>query len=59
MFTILARTPGHLSDLVTVAAPADATDHELANHAGLCSRHFGYNVTRHDDGTATVCLWND
>lgn len=44
---------------VTVSAPADATDRELAEVAGYCSRHFGYSVTRHDDGTATVALWND
>lgn len=44
---------------VTVTAPADATDLELAVAAGFDSSHYGYTVTRHDDSTATVALWND
>ena len=46
-------------DVITVTAPADVTDRDLANAAGYGSRHFGFNVTRHDDGSATVVLHND
>ena len=45
--------------LVTVTAPADATDRELADAAGFCSRHWGYTIDRYSDGTALVSLWND
>lgn len=44
---------------VRVTAPAGATDAELAAAAGYGSSHFGRHVTRYDDGTATVALWND
>lgn len=44
---------------VTVAAPEGAADTELADAAGYGTSHYGYTVTRHDDGTATVALWND
>lgn len=56
---ILHRTPGRLSDMVSVTAPGGTTDAELARAAGFNSSHFGYNVTRYDDATASVCLWND
>lgn len=44
---------------VTVTCPAGVTDAELAEVAGFGPRHHGWNVTRYDDGTAVVCLWND
>lgn len=44
---------------VIVTVPAGATDRELADAAGYCWRHLGFMVTRHDDDTATVSLWND
>jgi len=44
---------------VTVTTPAGATDQDLTEAAGFAPRHFGAQVTRHDDGTATVALWND
>lgn len=44
---------------VTVTAPDGATDAELADAAGYSSSQFGYTVTRHQDHTATVALWND
>ena len=44
---------------VTVTAPKGVTDAELAEVAGFSPRHYGWNVTRYDDGTAVVCLWND
>lgn len=44
---------------VTVTAPEGATDAELAEVAGFSARHYGWNVTRYDDGTAVVHLWND
>lgn len=31
---------------------------EIATFAGYGARHFGYEVVVHDDGTATVFLWN-
>lgn len=36
-----------------------ATDKDLAKAAGYGSQHFGYSVTRHDNGRATVSLYND
>lgn len=44
---------------VLVAGVTGSTDHELADLAGYCSRHWGYAVTRHSGDTATVHLWND
>lgn len=44
---------------VTVRTTEDATDLELATAAGFCSRHWGYTVTRYEDGAAVVALWND
>ena len=44
---------------VTVTAPEGVTDAELAEVAGSGPRHYGVNVTRYDDGTAVVHLWND
>lgn len=44
---------------VTVAGIAGATDRELAEAAGFGPEHFGFDVTRYDDGTALVSLWND
>ena len=44
---------------VTVTAPEGVTDAELAEVAGYNPRHFGWDVTRYDDGTAVVHLWND
>jgi hypothetical protein len=45
---------------VAVTAPAGATDRDLADAAGYCSRHWGYAVTRWPlTGTATVHLHND
>lgn len=44
---------------VTVTCPDGVTDAELAEVAGFCPRHYGWNVTRYDDGTAVVHLWND
>lgn len=44
---------------VTVTAPAGYCDRDLADAAGYCGRHFGFTVTRYEDGTATVALWND
>ena len=44
---------------VTVTCPAGVTDAELAEVAGYGPRHFGSSVTRYDDGTAMVLLWND
>lgn len=35
------------------------TDRELADLAGYSSSHFGYSVSRDDEGNATVHLWND
>lgn len=48
-----------LTDRITVTAPDHVPDIDLARAAGLSSRHFGFNVTRHDAGTATVALHND
>lgn len=47
------------ADRVTVTAPPEAPDRELAIAAGYGPRHWGFNVTRHDDGSATVALHND
>lgn len=44
---------------VTVTAPEGVTDAELAEVAGFAPRHYGFDVTRYDDGTAVVHLWND
>lgn len=44
---------------VTVTAPDGVTDAELAEVAGFAPRHFGWDVSRYDDGTAVVHLWND
>ena len=44
---------------VTVTAPEGFTDRDLAHVAGFNSTHFGVDVTRYDDGTALVSLWND
>jgi len=45
---------------VTVRTDRPSTDAELAEAAGYSpSRHFGFNVTRYDDGAAIVTLWND
>ena len=44
---------------VTVTAPAGYTDKDLAHVAGFTKRHHGVDVTRYDDGTALVSLWND
>ena len=44
---------------VTVTAPVGVTDAELAEVAGFAPRHFGFDVSRYDDGTAVVHLWND
>lgn len=44
---------------VTVTCPEGVTDAELAEVAGFCPRHYGWDVTRYDDGTAVVHLWND
>lgn len=44
---------------VTVAGIDGTTDRELAEVAGFGPEHFGFNVTRYDDGTALVSLWND
>lgn len=50
---------GRLSDRVTVTTAPAVTDLELAQLAGYGPRNFGYDVTRYDDGTAVVSLWND
>lgn len=44
---------------VLVSNAEGLSDNELADLAGFGSRHFGRTVTRHDDGSATVALWND
>ena len=44
---------------VTVAGIDGATDRELAEAAGYGPEHFGFDVTRYDDGTAVVSLHND
>lgn len=46
---------------VTVAAAdmAGFTDRELAEAAGYDTRHFGFDVTRWNEGTALVRLYND
>lgn len=45
---------------VTVTAPKWASDQDLADVAGFNARHhFGYSVTRYDDGTAAVSMWRD
>ena len=44
---------------VTVTAPEGFTDRDLAHVAGFNSSHHGVDVTRYDDGTALVSLWND
>ncbi|WP_408895900.1 hypothetical protein ACJ5H2_13365 [Nocardioides sp. R1-1] len=44
---------------VTVTCPSGATDRQLADAAGFGGRHFGFSVSRHDDGTASVALFND
>ena len=44
---------------VTVRKPGESTDAELAKAAGYNPlRHFGFDVTRYDDGAAIVALWN-
>lgn len=43
-----------------VIGNARGVDHsDLASLAGYCSRHWGYHVDLHDDGNATVHLYND
>lgn len=44
---------------VTVTAPEGFTDKDLAHVAGFTKYHHGVDVTRYDDGTALVSLWND
>lgn len=44
---------------VLVGNAAGRDDRELADVAGYCHNHFGYAVTRYEDGTATVHLYND
>lgn len=44
---------------VTVTAPEGYTDRDLAQVAGFGKHHHGVDVTRYDDGTALVSLWND
>lgn len=44
---------------VTLAGIDGHTDRELADVAGYGPEHHGFDVTRYDDGTALVSLWND
>lgn len=54
-----SRTRDLPTGRVTVTCPEGVTDAELADAAGFAPRHFGWDVTRYDDGTALVSLWND
>lgn len=57
--SVLRKYPAGRCDYVTVTAPAGVTDEQLAAAAGFGARHYGRHVERHDDGNATVTLWND
>lgn len=57
---VLDTVKDSFSQVVTVTAPTWATEADMADVAGFNARHhFGYSVTRYDDGTASVSMWRD